>query len=847
MAPKGKGKAAAKDDASGTSTSYIQVLGIGTDTGTAVPSALLFFDRQRYLFNAGEGFQRFCVEHKLKMSKLSAVLLTRTSTEASGGLPGAAPQQWAAALAQGRGRVPSLRLPSYKRLHLPVTTRLPPAAACAGMLLTMSDYSCGGLLSGHTGMRVMGPRGLNALVNAFRTFINVRNMGLSVEEFGPHRVAAAAATQHQQQQEQEAVANKAAVPGGVVAEAGEGEAKAAAAGGVLPPVVANELVIITPVVVEAPPPEGGAGDIEPQAKRPRLGQGELDISTVAVESPAACYVCELPEIPGKFLPQKAASLGVPRGPLYGKLVKGEEVTAANGRIVKPSDVMEPSIPGPVVLVVDCPTDAFLPCLASAPLLQQCTSGDKRDRVAAVVHLSPREVLQLPEYKQWLGTFRPEASHILVAESIASGVPIQRRAAALQAKLNVIDAGLFSLHSTLGEEEAAAAPLPEGCTAGRNMLRYHLRPVGKQGIDTEECPGLLDEAKVQQELRESKPEVVAAAEAAAQGQESGPAAPECVATADREEFEVTFLGTGASVPSKYRNVTGVYVNLFGKGGLLMDCGEGSYGQLRRRFGAAGADALIARLSCIWVSHIHADHHVGLPAILAARTRLLGPDCPPLLVFGPRPLRRALMAYALLEPMRFQFVEASAMAAPELVPPGAPAVPEGVQARIEAMREGMGLSRFESVPVAHCAHAYALVLESAAKGWKLVFSGDTRPCEQLVQAAKGATLLIHEATFDDSMEAEAKAKKHSTTADAVTTGARAGAYRTLLTHFSQRYPKIPVVDESFQGHYYQDAVGIAFDLMTVNLADLPHLPRLVPALKLLFAEEDDEPEPMPHMLT
>lgn len=61
---------------------------MGTDTGTTAPSVLLFFDRQRYLFNAGEGFQRFCVEHKLKLGRISAVLLTRTTTEASGGLPG---------------------------------------------------------------------------------------------------------------------------------------------------------------------------------------------------------------------------------------------------------------------------------------------------------------------------------------------------------------------------------------------------------------------------------------------------------------------------------------------------------------------------------------------------------------------------------------------------------------------------------------------------------------------------------------------------------------------------------------------------------------------------------------
>ena len=55
---------------------------------------------------------------------------------------------------------------------------------------------------------------------------------------------------------------------------------------------------------------------------------------------------------------------------------------------------------------------------------------------------------------------------------------------------------------------------------------------------------------------------------------------------------------------------------------------------------------------------------------------------------------------------------------------------------------------------------------------------------------------QATFEDSLLDEAQAKKHCTTSEAVAAGAQAGAYRTLLTHFSQRYPKIPVVDENFQ---------------------------------------------------
>ena len=58
-------------------------------------------------------------------------------------------------------------------------------------------------------------------------------------------------------------------------------------------------------------------------------------------------------------------------------------------------------------------------------------------------------------------------------------------------------------------------------------------------------------------------------------------------------------------------------------MLLDCGEGSYGQLRRRYGA-GADDVIACLRCIWISHIHADHHAGLSR--SADPPLRRPPCP-----------------------------------------------------------------------------------------------------------------------------------------------------------------------------------------------------------------------------
>jgi ribonuclease Z len=111
-------------------------------------------------------------------------------------------------------------------------------------------------------------------------------------------------------------------------------------------------------------------------------------------------------------------------------------------------------------------------------------------------------------------------------------------------------------------------------------------------------------------------------------------------------------------------------------------------------------------------------------------------------------------------------------------------------------------------------------------------------------------VHEATFEDELQDEAVAKKHSTTAEALGVAAAAGAYRTLLTHFSTRYPRIPVMRPppppadpasdaaGAEGGSDLAALGsvlVGFDLMTVNLADLAWMPKMLPVLDELFKEE------------
>ncbi len=316
-------------------------------------------------------------------------------------------------------------------------------------------------------------------------------------------------------------------------------------------------------------------------------------------------------------------------------------------------------------------------------------------------------------------------------------------------------------------------------------------------------------------------------------------------------EVLFLGTGCAEPSKHRGASAIW--LAGGAGaagraLLLDCGEGALGALRRGAGAAGAAAALRSLAAVWVSHRHADHMAGVIPLLVAYEELAfgggggggggvesplagsngtaagadasgsssqPPSLPPLLLLGPTSLRSWLAEAAPPLRLRYAFAHCS-----DLSRPG-----HGAAA---ALRGALGLAEAAAVPARHCSDAWALVLRArgapgagaAAAAWSLAYSGDGEPSGVLAAAAAGATLLIHEATFEPARAADARAKRHSTTAEALGVAARARAGAVALTHFSQRTPGFPA---SLLGA----RAGVAFDGARVPLALAARLHELMPA--------------------
>lgn len=86
------------------------------------------------------------------------------------------------------------------------------------------------------------------------------------------------------------------------------------------------------------------------------------------------------------------------------------------------------------------------------------------------------------------------------------------------------------------------------------------------------------------------------------------------------------------------------------------------------------------------------------------------------------------------------------------------------------------------------------------------------------------------MEDELEKEAKIKKHSTISQAINIGVQMNAAFTLLTHFSQRYSKLPLLPGSVDF----SKVGIAYDFMHISLSQLTLLPLFYPSLKVLFSE-------------
>uniref|UniRef100_A0A182NBR0 Zinc phosphodiesterase ELAC protein 2 n=1 Tax=Anopheles dirus TaxID=7168 RepID=A0A182NBR0_9DIPT len=552
------------------------------------------------------------------------------------------------------------------------------------------------------------------------------------------------------------------------------------------------------------------------------------------EDSVMAYICKLKPRHGQLSLEKCVDFGVPAGPLLGQLKNGNDITLLDGRVVRSCDVRAPDDPGPVFMFLDIPGKEYLKDFTSKADLfakYQREAVDESDQAAFVVHFTPLEVMRSEEYRQFMDRFSASTRHIALNEvNNFSGYIAAHR---IQFHLNQLDEQMFPLLREENNDYDAPLANDNDLVRSSSLSYLHIRP--PKGIDrTQEASlnpteylgelALLPEFK--HALAELKQQLIQHAERRS------------VAVRAEQYPRLIFLGTGSSIPNKTRNVSAILILTSNNSSILLDCGEGTVGQIWRFFGKAQAEAVLRSIKAVYISHLHADHHLGLIGLLQARKQLFGDECERLTLLAPEQISYWLRLYDC----RFETIHQDYVLVKNADLLETPL-------KDERLLE-MGIKEIATCRVRHCPHSFGVALKMTSTGThpdtdiqgdvKVTYSGDTMPCDSLVALGRDSTVLIHEATMEDELAAEARLKMHSTLSQAIEQGRRMNARYTLLTHFSQRYAKIPRLRPDQQRSGLGTDLGIAFDNMEVTLDDLPALCKFYPALKAMFISHFEEME-------
>lgn len=270
-------------------------------------------------------------------------------------------------------------------------------------------------------------------------------------------------------------------------------------------------------------------------------------------------------------------------------------------------------------------------------------------------------------------------------------------------------------------------------------------------------------------------------------------------------------------------------------MLFDCGEGTQQQMMR------AKTGMKNLTSIFITHFHADHFLGIPGLV--QTMSFQDRKEPLEIFGPKGTKELVSKLLSLGQYRPEFeVRAIELKANDTVRRDGYKIKtfktdHGVSSIGYVLEEDMRKGRFNreraielGVPPGplfsklHSGQSVRIggkeirpeeVVGPARSGIKMAYTGDTRPCESTVEAAKDADLLIHDGTLAEELKDWALESMHSTAYEAAWVAKKANVRKLVLTHISSRYSADakPLLEEAKK--VFENVV-VAEELMAVEVS-------------------------------
>ncbi|KAK8810465.1 hypothetical protein WA158_007040 [Blastocystis sp. Blastoise] len=677
---------------------------LGCESGDSHFGFIVQLDKSKYLFNCGDGTQRICMEYKVHLKKLNALFLSSLTPEKIGGL--------------------------------------------AGMLLTIYDI-------GVRKLDIYGPEGIINYVMSLQAFIKRPDFKITIREIFDESFC---------------FENK------------------------------NEQFFVQPIFTN-----DYSDNISENYYSKRIYKDHINSennykleriqsfcdftlysrksSTPSSYSGHLSFIFGLHPTTGKFLPQKAISLGVPKGPMFAKLKKEGSVTLSNGNIIDLKDVTEPAVPGPLVAYVDIDTvyslEMFLKSSTLNHYINEMNNNISNEHIISVFHHVTNDIFTSNHYSTFRNSIPNSVSQYITGKTIFMIPTVFTSVSVTHKKLASLCPYIFNpLSSSSFENQSyniihplsTLSLLPE-----RVMGKYTYINIEENTSNNEiqkeinSIPHFLEYILFYIIIYiyiEYKQEINTIRNTFYENIEKNHVFPRLFKFGSSR---IHLLGTGSALPSKYRNVSGtlLFLNVTTDVSgfpVLLDCGEGTVGQIYRLFGVNTTKDILRNIKFVYISHSHADHHLGLPLLLSQRRNVTKT---PLIIIGPDSIVEFLNCIIQCNPQlknSFYFISS----------------------RLYTYQNN-------STPLRKEFETLSIHINYNNEICSFVYTGDCRPNPYLQQYIQNTDLILHESTFGGDKLGAAREKHHSTVQEALYICDICKVYRCILTHFSQRYPKTLTQDQ------------------------------------------------------
>ena len=311
---------------------------------------------------------------------------------------------------------------------------------------------------------------------------------------------------------------------------------------------------------------------------------------------------------GKFLPENAKHLNVEMGYRWAELASGKSVQSKDGKTVTPEMVLAEGKEGGGIAVVDLPSIDYVEGLIARPEWQ---ASNAMTGVGAILWLLGPDVSKDQRLQDFI-RHRPDLEHIVSSPDDCPNYLAFGSSAASALRHNQVGAQYFPIPIHNNIPTLQANPRDTPLKRARRGQLLQLAPQFEN--DGSAIVPFLHTAQVLEATPESVLKMGRAARQEIERRDNDKM--ENSWRLPSEDAEIAFLGTGSSSPSKYRNVAGILLRVPGCGSYLLDCGENTLGQMKRIYGPETFREILQDLRLIWVSHLHADHHLGTASVIKA---------------------------------------------------------------------------------------------------------------------------------------------------------------------------------------------------------------------------------------